>query len=64
MDIEVECPRCGALVTVFVDPRGGEEQTWREDCPDCGTAFTLHAREEERSGFAVAVDPGSFAAEE
>ena len=58
MDIEVECPRCGALVTVFVDPRGGEEQTWDERCPGCGGSFTLHAREEERGGFAVAVDPG------
>ncbi len=63
MDIEVECPRCGAILTFFVDPRGGEEQTWQETCLDCGYAFTLHAREEERGGFAVGVDPGTSSTE-
>lgn len=53
MDAEVECPACGALFTIFVDPRGGEEQLLSIDCPDCGHTLTLLAREEERGGFAI-----------
>ena len=55
MDFEIECPYCGELVTIFVDPTGGDEQTYVEDCPVCCRPWTIHAREEEPGGFAVAV---------
>ncbi len=55
MDIEVECPYCGSWVTIFVDPGGGGEQTYVEDCPACCRPWTVHAREEEPGGFAVAL---------
>ncbi len=55
MDIEVECPYCGEWFTIFVDPGGGEEQSYVEDCPVCCHPFTVNARQEERGGFAVAV---------
>ncbi len=58
MDIEVECPWCGAWATIFVDPSGGEEQAWAEECPECRRPWVVHAREEERGGFAVAVGRG------
>jgi Cysteine-rich CPXCG len=55
VDIEIECPYCGEAVTIFVDPSGGEEQIYVEDCPVCCRPWTIHAREEEPGGFAVAV---------
>ncbi|HSN93201.1 MAG TPA: CPXCG motif-containing cysteine-rich protein [Anaeromyxobacteraceae bacterium] len=55
MDIEIECPYCGAEATIFVDPGGGEEQSYLEDCPACHRPWAVHAREEEPGGFAVAV---------
>jgi cysteine-rich CPXCG protein len=42
-------------VTIFIDPSGGEEQTYVEDCPVCCRPWTISAREEEPGGFAVAV---------
>jgi ribosomal protein S27E len=54
MDQEVECPACGALFTIFVDPRGGEEQLLTVECLECRRPLQLYAREEERGGFAVA----------
>jgi len=56
MDQEIECPSCGALFTVFVDPRGGEEQLVTIECPACWRPVRYCAREEERGGFAVAVE--------
>jgi len=53
VDIEVQCPYCGEWGVVFVDPGGGEEQTYVEDCPVCCRPTTVHAREEEPGGFAV-----------
>ena len=51
----MECPYCGEWVTIFVDPGGGEEQSYVEDCPVCCRPWSVHAREEEPGGFAVAV---------
>jgi transposase-like protein len=55
VDVDVECPYCGERVTIFVDPCGGEEQRYAEDCPACCRPWTVHAREEEPGGFAVAL---------
>jgi hypothetical protein len=55
MDAEVQCPYCGEWATIFVDPSGGAEQTYVEDCPACCRPWLVHAREEERGGFAVGV---------
>jgi hypothetical protein len=55
VDIEVECPYCGERVTIFVDPGGGEEQLYVEDCPVCCRPWTVAARLEEPGGYAVAV---------
>jgi ribosomal protein S27E len=55
MDQEVECPACGAIFVIFVDPRGGEEQLLSEECPECRRTFSLYAKE-ERGGFAIAFE--------
>ena len=51
----MECPYCGEEVTIFVDPSGGEEQTYVEDCPVCCRPWLVRAVEEEPGGFAVGV---------
>jgi hypothetical protein len=58
VDFEVECPYCGELVTIFIDPGGGDEQRYVEDCPVCCRPWVVVAREEEPGGFAVAVGRG------
>jgi hypothetical protein len=55
MDSDVECPYCGELVTIFVDPGGGPEQTYVEDCPVCCRPWLVRAVEEEPGGYAVGV---------
>ncbi len=55
MPYDVECPRCGAWVTLFIDPRGGDRQEREEACPECGEPWMVVAVEEERGGFAVGV---------
>lgn len=56
MDQEVECPACGAVFVVFVDPRGGEEQLLSADCPECHRTLSYYAKEEEPGGFAIAFE--------
>ncbi len=53
----MECPRCGAWLTCFVDPRGGERQELEESCPECGETWRVVAVEEEPGGFAIGVVP-------
>jgi len=55
MDIEVQCPYCSEWATIFVDPSGGERQSYVEDCPVCCRPWLVEAREEEPGGFAVGV---------
>lgn len=55
MDCDVQCPYCGEWFTLFVDPGGGEVQDYVEDCPACCRPMAVHAVEEERGGYAVAV---------
>ncbi len=35
MDALVTCPYCGEDVEIAVDPGGGEQQAYVEDCPVC-----------------------------
>ena len=44
MDSEVQCPYCGEWVTIFVDPGGGEIQTYVEDCPVCCRPMEIFVR--------------------
>jgi hypothetical protein len=40
----VECPYCGAVVEVGVDPGGGEEQRYVEDCEVCCRPWNVTVR--------------------
>jgi hypothetical protein len=55
VDYEVQCPYCGEWATLFIDPAGGVEQQYVEDCPVCCRPWIVAAREEEPGGDAVAV---------
>jgi cysteine-rich CPXCG protein len=35
LEAEVTCPYCGEGCTIALDPGGGEEQDYVEDCPVC-----------------------------
>ena len=41
-EVEVECPYCGEVVTVGVDPAGGAVQTYVEDCQVCCRPWQVH----------------------
>ncbi len=39
---EISCPYCGETVAITVDPTGGSEQEYVEDCPVCCQPWQLH----------------------
>ena len=43
-EAEVTCPYCGEDATISVDPGGGEEQDYVEDCPVCCRPWVVHLR--------------------
>jgi hypothetical protein len=38
----VSCPFCGESEEIYVDPGGGEAQTYTEDCPVCCRPRVVH----------------------
>jgi hypothetical protein len=51
-EAEVVCPYCGAVVTIGLDPGGGNEQTYVEDCQVCCQPWQIHLRY-DRDGSAL-----------
>jgi hypothetical protein len=41
-EAEVSCPWCGEGVTIAVDPGGGEDQQYVEDCQVCCRPWHVH----------------------
>ena len=39
-----DCPSCGEEIVVPVDPTGGENQEYVEDCPVCCSPVVLRLR--------------------
>jgi hypothetical protein len=35
LEADVRCPHCGETCSIALDPGGGEEQEYVEDCPVC-----------------------------
>lgn len=48
---EYTCPHCGEPIQIVVDPTGGDEQEYVEDCPVCCNPNTL-AITFDRHGYA------------
>ena len=42
--IEYTCPSCGESILLSIDPSGGAEQTYVEDCPVCCCPNVLTVR--------------------
>ena len=43
-EADVTCPHCGETVTIGLDPGGGEDQTYVEDCQVCCQPWRVHLR--------------------
>jgi hypothetical protein len=51
-EADVVCPYCGAGVTIGLDPGGGRDQTYVEDCQVCCQPWHVHLRY-DRGGAAL-----------
>ena len=54
---EVECPYCGALVEITLDPGGGPSQDYVEDCEVCCQPWQVSVRYDDEGHAEVSVDP-------
>lgn len=54
--IEYVCPHCGEAILLSIDPSGGAEQAFVEDCPVCcrPNAITVWFDREGNAGIDVA----------
>jgi len=43
-DAQVDCPYCGEVVSVAIDPGGGNRQQYVEDCPVCCQPWVVSVR--------------------
>ena len=50
------CPHCGETIQLAVDPTGGDEQTYIEDCPVCCNPNLLHVVFNERAEASVSAE--------
>src|SRR6476661_11138060 len=44
MDAVVVCPYCGEEIEITVDPGGGSDQAYVEDCPVCCSPWMVHVQ--------------------
>ena len=42
IEAEVSCPHCGETVIIGLDPGGGSDQTYVEDCQVCCRPWQVH----------------------
>ncbi len=53
---EVSCPYCGEVVEIVLDPSGGAEQEYVEDCPVCCNPWHVHVHLDEDGAATVWLD--------
>jgi hypothetical protein len=53
MESEVQCPYCGEPIAVWIDPGGGDAQSYIEDCSVCCRPFEVHAVVDEEGTLVV-----------
>jgi len=59
-DAVVVCPYCGEPVEISLDPAGGREQEYVEDCEVCCNPWRVRVRYDAATGAArVEVEPAS-----
>ncbi|MCA9625519.1 MAG: CPXCG motif-containing cysteine-rich protein [Myxococcales bacterium] len=47
MESRAQCPYCGEVVEVWVDPGGASDQRYVEDCPVCCRPWEVVAHTDE-----------------
>jgi predicted RNA-binding Zn-ribbon protein involved in translation (DUF1610 family) len=58
-EAEVVCPYCGAEVIIGLDPGGGRDQAYVEDCQVCCQPWQVHLRYDGDGRARVEVDIAS-----
>ena len=56
-EADVVCPYCGAGMSIALDPGGGRDQVYVEDCQICCQPWHVHLRYDRDGGALVEVDP-------
>jgi transcription elongation factor Elf1 len=56
-EAEVTCPYCGESMTITVDPTGGAEQVYVEDCQVCCQPWQVRVHVGENETIDVSVEP-------
>jgi hypothetical protein len=56
-EVEVTCPYCGESMAISVDPTGGSDQVYVEDCQVCCQPWQVHVHVLESGAVDVSVDP-------
>jgi transcription elongation factor Elf1 len=56
-EAEVTCPYCGESMTITVDPTGGAEQVYVEDCQVCCQPWQVRVHVVENEVIEVSVEP-------
>jgi hypothetical protein len=54
-DVVVTCPYCGEANAILLDPGGGAEQEYVEDCPVCCQPWQVQVRWDRRGHADVVV---------
>jgi len=55
-EADVTCPYCGESVQITLDPDGGEEQEYVQDCEVCCRPWTVHVTYDDEGAADVSVD--------
>ena len=56
-DVEANCPHCGELIPLGVDPGGGAKQSYIEDCSVCCRPFVVQVFTDEDGQVFVDLQP-------
>ena len=54
---EVSCPYCGEVVTILLDPGGGPQQEYVEDCEVCCRPWSVRVEYGGSGDATVTLDP-------
>jgi hypothetical protein len=55
--IEYTCPACGESILLSIDPSGGDEQQYIEDCPVCCNPNQLTVTFDRQGRASVEAEP-------
>lgn len=55
-EVDVECPWCGETVSISIDPWGGHDQVYTEDCEVCCQPWRVHVTIDDDNNATVQID--------